>query len=299
MRLPSRRRMKVTSTSPQSSQSLGEDDALLEYKRRRWSPGEDDRLAQIIDQHGARRWSKISTLHGTRDGKQCRERWIYHIGPHVNKSAFSTEEMETLARLQALHGNKWSEISAQMPGRTASAIKNHWNTTMAKFHKQHGKALGKRDGRSKGEPKSYEMSTSSAESCDELLRSAAREESFEKMPRNRFCSALSGAVDACLGKSAPAPHLCGDSDFSHKKRARAPPVGRSNARLYLFGSHDESLLHVLRKQTGITFIALDFEDIEAAMNLAEYSSKITDENAAPGQSGKQVRINVVKLVSNN
>ena len=67
-----------------------------------------------------------------RTGKQCRERWCNHLCPNINKSPWSLEEEILLLLIHNKKGNKWSEISKYLNGRTDNTIKNHWNSSMKK-----------------------------------------------------------------------------------------------------------------------------------------------------------------------
>lgn len=224
-----------------------------QYKRRRWSPEEDEKLRSIIEQHGAGNWSRISTVHGTRDGKQCRERWLYHIGPNVNKSPLSEEEVALLVRMQAQYGNKWSEISAMMPGRTAASIKNHWNATMARFQKSQKKEVFGNVPVPSGAAK--------VKTTPETLELHSETDEFSSSECNAPISFPNS--DPAVFKGA----------FPHLSRCAMPRYVRPQGPICLLGEHDQVFIDILQRASGVEFVSLSFNDVEAALNLAEYSTR--------------------------
>lgn len=74
------------------------------------------------------KWCEVAkNLHG-RIGKQCRERWNNHVNPDIKKTSWSSEEDDMLFRSQLVFGNRWSEISKLLPGRTENNVKNRFHS---------------------------------------------------------------------------------------------------------------------------------------------------------------------------
>uniref|UniRef100_A0A453D772 Uncharacterized protein n=1 Tax=Aegilops tauschii subsp. strangulata TaxID=200361 RepID=A0A453D772_AEGTS len=138
-------------------------------KRGLWTPKEDDKLLSYITQYGTRNWRLIPKNAGEsargapcrlgernvrwllslalnevalhclprvtglqRCSKSCRVRWTNYMLPDLKHGEFTDAEEQTIIKLHPALGNRWSLITAQLPGRTGNHIENHWNTKLKK-----------------------------------------------------------------------------------------------------------------------------------------------------------------------
>jgi hypothetical protein len=96
-------------------------------RKNKWTTAEDNQLRQAVQSFGTNSWNQVALMVPSRNGKQCRERWLDHISPNVLKDFWLPDEDALLLREHALTGNKWTAIASQLPGRSALGVKNRWN----------------------------------------------------------------------------------------------------------------------------------------------------------------------------
>ncbi|KAL1821568.1 hypothetical protein ACET3Z_016437 [Daucus carota] len=106
---------------------------MEETEKGQWTSEEDNKLVSYIQQHGSGDWTAVSKNTGLhRNGKSCRLRWLNQLNPNIKRGNFTTDEDLIIIRHQALNGNRWSAIAAQLPGRTDNDIKNYWHVHLKK-----------------------------------------------------------------------------------------------------------------------------------------------------------------------
>ena len=107
-----------------------------------WSRAEDELLTRLVGQMGTQQWANVARNIPGRVGKQCRERYLSHLAPHIRKPRqfpWTDEEKRKIFDLHGRLGNQWQHIAAQLPGRTENATKNYFNSQLRKIAKQTAK----------------------------------------------------------------------------------------------------------------------------------------------------------------
>jgi len=97
----------------------------------KWSQEEDDRLREVVREHGPKNWKVISKLafNGARSDVQCLHRWQKVLRPGLVKGPWLQSEDEIIVHLISKHGLghiKWSEIAASLPGRLGKQCRERW-----------------------------------------------------------------------------------------------------------------------------------------------------------------------------
>ncbi|CAN0841550.1 Transcription factor MYB53 [Linum grandiflorum] len=98
-----------------------------------WTAEEDEKLIAYVTRYG---WCFCLEPGLKRCGKSCRLRWMNYLRPDLKRGNYSAEEEETILRLHASLGNKWSVIAGHLPGRVDNEIKNYWHSNLKKRAKQ-------------------------------------------------------------------------------------------------------------------------------------------------------------------
>ena len=89
---------------------------------------EEDQILEALVRQGCNNWGRIAEQIPGRTPKQCRERWRNHLDPSINKGPYHPDEDAIILEAQERLGNKWSQISQLLKGRTEDSVKIRWKS---------------------------------------------------------------------------------------------------------------------------------------------------------------------------
>ena len=118
--------IKLTNCQETSSPEVQD----LKRKKRQFTIEEDKAIIEHVQRNGPHNWLFLAKQLDGRSAKQCRERWHSFLDPQNSNRPWALHEDQILFEKQKQFGNKWALIARCLPGRSDTAVKNRWNTTV-------------------------------------------------------------------------------------------------------------------------------------------------------------------------
>jgi hypothetical protein len=79
---------------------------------------------ELVSRHGNKDWNSIAEQMGTRNARQCRERYNNYVNPSLRRDSWTDEEDATLIEKFREFGPKWNMIAKFFQDRSDMALRN-------------------------------------------------------------------------------------------------------------------------------------------------------------------------------
>lgn len=102
-------------------------DKEITNARKKFTVEEDEKLKQLVNQNGPKKWDQIAKMMPGRTGRQCRDRYRNYLIPGFFNGQWTQEEDKLLREKFKQFGPQWARMMQFFPGRSANSLKNRWN----------------------------------------------------------------------------------------------------------------------------------------------------------------------------
>lgn len=102
----------------------------------KFTPEEDKRLTELAMKSKMHNWNEIARQIGTRNARQCRERWNNYLNPELRNDPWTEEEDKLLMDKHAEFGTHWNKISKCFVNRSDNSVRNRWQLLMRHIEKR-------------------------------------------------------------------------------------------------------------------------------------------------------------------
>ncbi|KAH0794863.1 Myb-like DNA-binding domain containing protein [Histomonas meleagridis] len=102
----------------------------------KFTPEEDQKLKELVQIHGTSSWKLISSLMGTRNHRQCRERYKNYLDPNLRNDPWTFEEDHLLVDKFAEYGPRWNKIAKFFTNRSDNSLRNRWQLMLRQWERQ-------------------------------------------------------------------------------------------------------------------------------------------------------------------
>lgn len=124
-------------------------------------------------------WNHIAHLMGSRNARQCRERWFHYLDPQVSKEKWSPEEDDLLRKKYLEIGPKWNQIATYFKHRPANSIRNRYLFIMRHETKEKDTGVKSNDLEISDKKNESSESTNSVDLINKLFTNAMHIDLFD------------------------------------------------------------------------------------------------------------------------
>jgi hypothetical protein len=109
------------------SMTQQEDPKVGRYVKTKFTPEEDTTLTHLVTRFGTSDWKRIAFHMGTRNARQCRERWNNYLDPELRHLEWTPEEDALLREKVSEYGSRWHTMAQSFDNRSPLSLRNRWH----------------------------------------------------------------------------------------------------------------------------------------------------------------------------